>query len=85
MKTKKHILFALLLLLCSNVSQAQLAEFVNPFVGTDAHGHTYPGATSPFGMVQLSPDTRKDGWDGCSGYHYSDRVIYGFSHTHLSE
>lgn len=84
MKTKRHILSTLLLLFCCNVSQAQLAEFVNPFVGTDAHGHTYPGATSPFGMIQLSPDTRKDGWDGCSGYHYSDKVIYGFSHTHLS-
>ncbi len=61
-----------------------LIQFVNPFIGTGGHGHTYPGATSPFGMVQLSPDTRLDGWDGCSGYHYSDSVIYGFSHTHLS-
>ncbi|HPG99245.1 MAG TPA: GH92 family glycosyl hydrolase [Tenuifilaceae bacterium] len=59
-------------------------DYVNPFIGTDFHGHTYPGATVPFGMVQLSPDTRLTGWDGCSGYHYSDRVIYGFSHTHLS-
>src|SRR5690606_20936730 len=47
--------------------------------------HTFPGATAPFGMVQLSPDTRIDGsWEGCSGYHYSDNVIYGFSHTHLN-
>jgi predicted alpha-1,2-mannosidase len=60
------------------------ADFVNPFIGTDAHGHTYPGATLPFGMVQLSPDTRLEGWDGCSGYHYSDSVVFGFSHTHLS-
>ena len=63
------------------------AQFVNPFIGTGGHGHTYPGATLPFGMVQLSPDTRPDGymdWDGCGGYHYSDSVIYGFSHTHLS-
>lgn len=60
------------------------ASMVNPFIGTDAHGHTFPGAASPFGMVQLSPDTRLTGWDGCSGYHYSDSVIYGFSHTHLS-
>ncbi|MES2799624.1 MAG: GH92 family glycosyl hydrolase [Bacteroidota bacterium] len=58
--------------------------FVDPFVGTDAHGHTYPGAAAPFGMMQLSPDTRYEGWDGCSGYHYSDSIIYGFSHTHLS-
>ena len=58
--------------------------YVNPFVGTGGHGHTYPGASAPFGMMQLSPDTRFDGWDGCSGYHYSDSIIYGFSHTHLS-
>jgi predicted alpha-1,2-mannosidase len=64
----------------------QLAQYVNPFVGTGGHGHTFPGATAPFGMVQLSPDTRIDplDWDGCSGYHYSDSLIYGFSHTHLS-
>jgi predicted alpha-1,2-mannosidase len=58
--------------------------YVNPFIGTGGHGHTYPGATVPFGMIQISPDTRFDGWDGCSGYHYSDSIIYGFSHTHLS-
>jgi len=57
---------------------------VNPFIGTGGHGHTYPGATLPFGMVQLSPDTRLEGWDGCSGYHNTDSIIYGFSHTHLS-
>src|SRR5699024_740176 len=61
-----------------------LVHYVNPFIGTDAHGHTFPGATMPFGMMQLSPDTRLRGWDGCSGYHYSDEYIYGFSHTHLS-
>jgi putative alpha-1,2-mannosidase len=60
------------------------ARFVNPFIGTGGHGHTFPGATMPFGMVQLSPDTRIDNWDGSSGYHYSDDIIYGFSHTHLS-
>lgn len=60
-------------------------QYVNPFIGTGGHGHTYPGPTMPFGMVQLSPDTRIDGsWDGCSGYHYSDSIIYGFSHTHLN-
>ena len=65
---------------------AALMQYANPFVGTDTHGHTFPGACVPFGMVQLSPDTRpKAGdWDGCSGYHYSDSLIYGFSHTHLS-
>ena len=59
-------------------------DFVNPFLGTGGHGHTYPGVSLPFGMVQLSPDTRLDGWDGCSAYHFSDSVIFGFSHTHLS-
>ncbi|MFK7810086.1 MAG: GH92 family glycosyl hydrolase [Saprospiraceae bacterium] len=61
-----------------------LIQYVNPFIGTGGHGHTFPGATMPFGMVQLSPDTRLTGWDGCSGYHYTDDVVYGFSHTHLS-
>lgn len=70
----------------ANVNQASISKtlFVDPFIGTGGHGHTYPGATAPFGMMQLSPDTRHDGWDGCSGYHYSDSIIYGFSHTHLS-
>ncbi|MDB4655317.1 GH92 family glycosyl hydrolase [Flavobacteriales bacterium] len=60
------------------------AQYVNPFIGTGGHGHTFPGATRPFGMVQLSPDTRLEGWDGCSGYHNTDSIVYGFSHTHLS-
>ena len=60
------------------------AKMVNPFIGTGGHGHTYPGASMPFGMMQLSPDTRLEGWDGCGGYHYSDSLMYGFSHTHLS-
>jgi len=59
-------------------------KFVKVAIGTGGHGHTYPGATVPFGMVQLSPDTYNDGWDWCSGYHYSDSSIMGFSHTHLS-
>ena len=58
--------------------------YVKIAIGTGGHGHTYPGATVPFGMVQLSPDTFNDGWDWCSGYHYSDSSIMGFSHTHLS-
>lgn len=58
--------------------------YVNPFIGTGGHGHTFPGATTPNGMVQLSPDTRTEGWDACGGYHYSDNSIRGFSHTHLS-
>lgn len=60
------------------------SAFVNPFIGTGGHGHTYPGSVYPYGMMQLSPDTRLEGWDGCGGYHYSDSVMYGFSHTHLS-
>ena len=62
----------------------QPIDYVNPFIGTGGHGHTYPGAAHPFGMMQLSPDSRLEGWDGCGGYHYSDSIIYGFSHTHLS-
>lgn len=69
---------------CGTPSSDNSISYVDPFIGTGGHGHTYPGATRPFGMVQLSPDTRLDGWDGCSGYHYSDSIIYGFSHTHLS-
>ena len=78
----------LLFLLAFSLSvAAQVKDYtrwVNPFIGTGGHGHTFPGATLPFGMVQLSPDTRIDNWDGSSGYHYSDDIIYGFSHTHLS-
>jgi predicted alpha-1,2-mannosidase len=79
-------LLSLLVLLTTIVSYAQnYHQYVNPMIGTGGHGHTYPGATVPFGMVQLSPDTRIDGsWDGCSGYHYDDATIYGFSHTHLN-
>ncbi|WP_040279235.1 GH92 family glycosyl hydrolase [Psychroserpens damuponensis] len=92
MKPLFHIaLIALLLTNCKENTPIEIAkkdkpliEYVNPFIGTGGHGHTYPGATMPFGMMQLSPDTRLDGWDGCSGYHYSDEYIYGFSHTHLS-
>ena len=79
-------LLSLQLMLFSFIAIGQnFHQYVNPMIGTGGHGHTYPGATVPFGMVQLSPDTRIDGsWDGCSGYHYSDNVIYGFSHTHLN-
>lgn len=89
---KKLTLFigiALLLTACASEPQIadsgrEPASYVNTFIGTGGHGHTYPGATAPFGMIQLSPDTRMDDWDGCSGYHYSDNHILGFSHTHLS-
>lgn len=87
MRISLSFLFVLCSFFCfsqENPSTEKLTSFVNPFIGTGGHGHTYPGATMPFGMMQLSPDTRLDGWDGCSGYHYSDEYIYGFSHTHLS-
>ena len=80
--------FSLVLLLLFFIKQGsaqyKFTQYVNPFIGTGGHGHTYPGAITPHGMVQLSPDTRLEGWDGCSGYHYSDSFIYGFTHTHLS-
>lgn len=82
----KKWLVALILGLAT-AAQAQQTDYtqkVNPFIGTGGHGHTYPGPSLPFGMVQLSPDTRLKGWDGCSGYHYTDSILYGFSHTHLS-
>lgn len=59
-------------------------RYVNPFIGTGGHGHTFPGAVVPHGMIQPSPDTRIDGWDACSGYHYSDSLINGFCQSHLS-
>ena len=68
----------------SDTATFSLTSYVNPMIGTSGHGHTFPGATVPFGMVQLSPDTYNEGWDWCSGYHYSDNSIMGFSHTHLS-
>lgn len=74
----------LCVLLVAASAVAGPVDHVDPFIGTGGHGHTFPGATVPFGMVQLSPDTRLTGWDGCSGYHFSDDVAYGFSHTHLS-
>lgn len=87
-KTARQILFTVgffILGITFTYAQKNYAQYVNPFIGTGGHGHTFPGAVVPFGMVQLSPDTRIDGsWDGCSGYHYSDSIIYGFSHTHLS-
>ncbi|MBQ3739423.1 MAG: GH92 family glycosyl hydrolase [Bacteroidales bacterium] len=87
---KKLLLPLMLLALaaCSTQPKAEYvtdpAHYVDPFIGTGGHGHTFPGATVPFGMVQFSPDTRMNDWDGCSGYHTSDHTILGFSTTHLS-
>ena len=88
MNTRILISSFLILFLSCNQTSSKLdfdpLSFVDPFVGTGFHGHTFPGATVPFGMVQLSPDTHIMGWDASSGYHYADSTIYGFSHTHLS-
>ena len=64
--------------------EADYSQYVNPMIGTDFTGNTYPGAQVPFGMVQLSPDNGLPGWDRISGYFYPDTTIAGFSHTHLS-
>ncbi len=85
MKNKTVFLASLLLFaFFGTLAQKNVAQYVDPFIGTGGHGHTYPGAVLPHGMLQLSPDTRLEGWDGCGGYHYSDHFIYGFTHTHLS-
>ncbi|HMT29043.1 MAG TPA: GH92 family glycosyl hydrolase, partial [Bacteroidia bacterium] len=79
-------IFSIVILTTANAycQNKKLTSYVNPFIGTDGFGHTFPGATRPFGMVQLSPDTRTSGWENCSGYHSSNPTILGFSHTHLS-
>ncbi|MEA3444447.1 MAG: GH92 family glycosyl hydrolase, partial [Bacteroidota bacterium] len=83
---KQFIPFIFLLLFLASCNQKTLkpVDYVDPFIGTSAHGHTYPGASLPFGMVQLSPDNGITGWDWCSGYNYSSDSIAGFGHTHLS-
>lgn len=68
----------------ANTNVEDYSAHVNPFIGTGGHGHTFPGAVVPHGMIQPSPDTRIDGWDACSGYYYNDSTINGFSHTHVS-
>ena len=86
MKIRGIILFclAIVIVACDKKASNDYVQFVNPFIGTGGHGHTFPGALVPNGAIQPSPDTRIDGWDACSGYHYSDSTINGFSHTHLS-
>ena len=75
-------LTSLILIGCNR--QTSILDYVDPFIGTGGHVHNFPGATVPFGMVQLSPDGGVKGWDWCSGYHQSDSSLLGFSHTHLS-
>lgn len=91
MKTKLFLLSVAVMGLATSCQQkpesqplADEVQYVDPFIGTGFHGHTFPGATRPYAMVQLSPDTHIMGWDASSGYHYDDQQIYGFSHTHLS-
>lgn len=69
---------------CAHKQEKEILKYVDPFIGTDAHGHTYPGATLPFGMVQVGTTNYHQGWAWSSGYHYSDTVMQGFAHTHLS-
>ena len=87
-KMKLHIVLCFMALIIVFTAHSQkpalLTDYVNPFIGSGGHGHTFPGVSVPFGMVQLSPDTRLEGWDGCSAYYGTDTIIYGFSHTHLS-
>ena len=68
----------------SQTGKQNLTQYVDPFIGTGFHGHVFMGANVPFGAVQLGPVNISQGWDWCSGYHYSDPTIIGFSHTHLS-
>ncbi|RZM19386.1 MAG: glycoside hydrolase family 92 protein, partial [Pedobacter sp.] len=83
---KKLFLSAIVILGFQQILSAQNgnSKYVNPFIGTSGFGHTYPGATVPFGMVQLSPETGNFKWDYTSGYQYADSTIWGFAHTHLS-
>ncbi|WP_242116965.1 GH92 family glycosyl hydrolase [Aestuariivivens sediminicola] len=92
---KKYTIVSLLLLLClsckkdlnrsdKKVLEKNRLSYVDPFIGTGGHGHTYPGATVPFGMLQVTPVNGISSWDWCSGYHYSDSIAVGFSHLALS-
>ena len=81
---KKNVLFLLVWGTALSLSAQSLVNFVDPFIGTDYTGHTYPAATTPFGLVQVGPDNGVYGWEFCSGYHGSSNSIMGFSHTHLS-
>ncbi len=82
----KHVLLLLFCAVCHTFHSyaQQPVDYVNPYIGTGFHGHVFLGANVPFGAVQLGPVNLSQGWDWCSGYHYSDSTIIGFSHTHLS-
>src|SRR5262245_55907 len=80
----KFTFFISLVCLSLQTTAQKLTQYVNPFIGTGGHGHVFLGASVPFGAVQLGPNNIFKGWDWCSGYHYSDSILIGFSHTHLS-
>lgn len=92
MKTLRLSVFMTFLLLLSVDGKAQrdysrsegLLQYVDPYIGSGYHGHVFVGTSVPYGMVQLGPSNIHKGWDWCSGYHYSDSILIGFSHTHLS-
>lgn len=67
-----------------SVSAQDYTQYVNPFIGTGGHGHVFLGANVPFGNIQAGPTQKKQGWDWCSGYHYSDSTVIGFGQMHLS-
>lgn len=75
---------AFLSVACGTVEQKDYSQYVDPYIGSGGHGHVFVGASVPFGMVQLGPQQIRDAWDWCSGYHYSDTLVIGFSHTHLT-
>ncbi len=86
-----HLLFFIIAAVtfgCRNIPQqsqeTDFIQYVDPFIGSDYHGHVFVGASVPFGAVQLGPNNETQGWDWCSGYHYSDSILIGFAHTHLS-
>ncbi|MDR2562397.1 MAG: GH92 family glycosyl hydrolase [Prevotellaceae bacterium] len=87
---KKYRFLTLLLMLsvvfatCRDLGDEDYTLFVDPYIGSGGHGHVFVGASAPFGAVQLGPNNIHKGWDWCSGYHYSDSILIGFSHTHLS-
>ncbi|MBK7099421.1 MAG: GH92 family glycosyl hydrolase [Sphingobacteriales bacterium] len=81
---KIFLLYSLLFLLSGLNAQNSYTKYVDPMIGSGAHGHVFVGANVPFGAVQLGPNNIFEGWDWCSGYHYSSNNIIGFAHTHLS-
>lgn len=82
------VVFALFLAGCqspvADTAMEHLTQYVDPYIGTGEHGHVFMGANVPYGFVQLGPTQHSEGWDWCSGYHYSDSTIIGFGHLHLS-